>query len=63
MLNLYQGSSHASVTTSLITAKTKVAPLRSVTIPKLELCAAHLLAHVLSHICELHKPTEDCVYA
>ena len=41
--------SDASVTTTLITAKTKVAPLRSVTIPKLELCAAHLLAHINSH--------------
>ena len=46
----------------MITAKTKVAPLRSVTIPKLELCAAHLLARVLSHVCELLKPREDCVY-
>ena len=42
--------SDASVITSLITAKTKVAPLRSVPIPKLELCAA---ARVLSHVCEL----------
>ena len=33
--------SDASVTTTFITAKTKVAPLRSVTIPKLELSAAH----------------------
>ena len=55
--------SDASVITSLITAKTKVAPLRSVTIPKLELCAAHLLARVLSHVCELLKPREECVYA
>ena len=55
--------SEASVTTSLITAKTKVAPLRSVTIVKFELCAAHLLVHVLSHICELLKPREDCLYA
>ena len=38
--------SDASVTTTLITAKTKVASLKSVTIPKLELCAAHLLAHM-----------------
>ena len=38
-------------------------PLRSVTIPRLELCAAHLLARVLSHVCELLKPREDCVYA
>ena len=55
--------SDASITTSLITAKTKVAPMRSVTIPKREFCVAHLLAQVLSHVCELLKLREDCVYA
>ena len=48
--------SDASVTTTLITAKTKIAPLRSVTIPKLELCAAHLLAHINSHLFDQTMP-------
>ena len=39
-----------SVTTSLVIAKTKVAPIERLTIPRLELCGAVLLARLISYI-------------
>ena len=40
----------SEVRTSLVTSKTKVAPIKKLTIPRLELCGAYLLAQLLYHV-------------
>ena len=39
-----------NVQVTLITSKTKVAPIKRMTIPRLELCGAYLLARLLFHV-------------
>ena len=39
-----------NIQVSLVTSKTKVAPIKCLTIHRLELCGAHLLAHLLHHV-------------
>ncbi|XP_011687068.1 PREDICTED: uncharacterized protein LOC105449509 [Wasmannia auropunctata] len=45
-----RASDEDGVRTSLVLAKTKVAPLRQVSIPRLELCAAALLTKLVAHL-------------
>ena len=42
-----------NVQVSLVTSKTKAAPIKRLTIPRLELCRARLLAHLLHYVCQV----------
>ena len=58
-----------SVDMSLALGKTRVAPLKKVTLPCLELCGAHLLAQLMKHLqgilsirtCNLHALTDGTI--
>lgn len=49
-------------TTTLVCAKTRVAPLKQLTIPRLELCAAHLLVKLMKNISETLTNIDETHY-
>lgn len=54
---------NGTIHVSLVMSKTRVAPLKRMTIPRLELCGAHLLSQILSHVREVLKLPDCEVYA
>ena len=55
--------SYGSIHLSLVTSKTKVAPIKRLTVPHLELCGADLLAQLLCHVKRVFNLPLNCVYA
>ena len=48
---------------SLVTSKTKVSPIKRLTIPRLELCGANLLANIMDHVRRLLDIPIDRIHA
>ena len=55
--------SDSKVHISLVIAKTKVASIKRLTIPRLELCGAYLLSQLLRHVRDLFSISMDSIFA
>ena len=62
VIYLRMTDSSNDVQTSLVTSKTKVAPMKRLTIPRLELCGAYLLAQLLHHVCQVFQLHLSSIY-
>ena len=63
VIYLRMTDSSDNVQTSLVISKTKVAPIQRLTIPRLELCGAYLLAQLLHHVSQVFQLPLNSVYA
>ena len=63
VIYLRMTDAYSNVQTSLVAAKTKVSPIKRLTIPRLELCGAQLLAQLLSHVKDALEVPLNNVYA
>ena len=63
VIYLRMTDSSNDVQTSLVTSKTKVAPIKRLTIPRLELCGAYLLAQLLHHVRQVFQLPLSSIYA
>ena len=63
VIYLRMTDSSNNVQTSLVISKTKVAPIKRLTIPRLELCGAYLLAQLLHHVRRVFQLPLNSVYA
>ena len=63
VIYLRMTDSSDDVQTCLVTSKTKVAPIKRLTIPRLELCGAYLLAQLLHHVRQVFQLPLSSIYA